>query len=190
MDLLFAPAWYYPVVLLLVAVAVFWTGNRRLDKTLKNVGGALILLAFAWALVAYLVQTPKERGLAQTKGLIRAFEARDWPKFQSLLDPGTTLASYGNRDMIVAAARKSVDDPGVKEVYILSSEAQQAGPHVTVTTTVATTLERLGGQPIRSTWQFEYVNMSGTWVLSTITPLTFEGQSPDPILRQLPRVNH
>jgi hypothetical protein len=189
MDLLFAPAWYYPVVLLLVAVVLFWNGNRRLDKTLKNVGGGLALLAVGWGGVAYLVQTPKERALAHTKSLIQAYQAHDWPRFQSLLDPGTTLASYGSREVIVRAAQASIDNPGVKEVYTLSTEAQQNGAHVVVTTTIATTLERLGGQPVRSTWQFEFVNMNGTWTLTTITPLALEGQSAEPILRQLPRVN-
>src|SRR5690242_15805629 len=116
MDLLFSPPWYYPAVLLAVAAVVFWTGNRRLDKTMKNVGGSLVLLALAWAVVAYLVQTPRERAVAHTKSLIHAYAAHDWPKFQSLLDPGTTLSTYANRDMIVRAAQQSIDNPGITDV--------------------------------------------------------------------------
>jgi hypothetical protein len=189
MDLLFAAPWYYPVALLLVGGVVFWTGNRRLDKTLKNVGGGLLLLAVAWAVVSYLVQTPKERALAHTKSLLTAYKDHDWPRFQSLLDPGTTLARYANRDMIVRAAQNSIDAPGIKDLYVLSTEADQTDTHIAVTANVITTVERAMNRPIRSTWQFEYVNMGGTWTLTTITPLAFEGQSAEPILRELPSVN-
>lgn len=188
MDLLFAPPWYYPVALLLVGGAVFWNGNRRLDKTLKNVGGGLVLLAVAWAILAFLIQTPKERALAHTKSLLNAYKNHDWPQFQSLLDPGTTLAKYANRDMIVRAAQTSIDTPGIKDLYVLSTEASQTDTHIAVTTTIVTTVERAMNRPVRSTWQFEYVNMGGTWTLTTITPLDVEGQSAEPILRELPSV--
>jgi uncharacterized membrane protein YeiB len=178
------------LALFAVAAVVFWTGNRRLDKTMKNVGGGMVLLAVGWALAAYLVQTPRERAVAHTKSLLHAYAAHDWPRFQSLLDPTTTLANYANRDMIVRAAQESIDNPGVKDVYILSTEADQTGTHIAVNTTIVTTVARAMDRPVRSTWQLDFVNMGGTWTLTTITPLAFEGQDPSPILRQLPHVNH
>src|SRR6476661_5988968 len=64
MDLLFDPAWYMPVGLLVVA----------------------------WGVVSSLVQTPKERALAHTRSLLKAYAAHDWTRLETLLDPTTTLA--------------------------------------------------------------------------------------------------
>lgn len=188
MDFAFDPVWYWPVGLFVVGVTVFWTGNCRLDKTLKNAGGALALLALAWGVAAYVVETPREKAVTHTKELIEAYKAHDWGKFTGLLDPGTTLARYGNREMIVQAAKRSIDDPGVKETYVLSTESSQQQSHVVVTMTVATTIEKAMGRPVRSTWEFDYVNMGGEWTLTAITPVGFEGQSAETILRQLPAV--
>jgi hypothetical protein len=188
MDLLFDVPWYYPVVLLVAGVVVFLGGNRRLDKTMKNVGGALVLLAVGWALVSYLVETPKEKAIAHTKGLLDAYRKHDWERMKGLLDSGTTLARYGNRDMIMRAAEASIDNPGIKDLYILSTEAKQTQSQVAVTTTVATTVSKAMDRPVRSTWEFDYVDMGGVWTLTTITPLEFEGQSAEPILRELPSV--
>ncbi|HZZ44588.1 MAG TPA: hypothetical protein VFE58_16755 [Tepidisphaeraceae bacterium] len=185
-DLLFDPAWYLPAGLLAAGAILFWTGNRKLDRTLKNLGGILALLAITWGIVSYLVQTPKEHALTQTRAILSAYKSHNWPRMQELLDPGTTLGHYGNRDMIMLAARQSIDNPGVKDVYILSTDADQVQSHISVTTTLATTVDRAMGRPVRSTWQFDFVNMGGDWTLTTITPLSFEGQSPDPILRELP----
>jgi hypothetical protein len=187
MDLVFDPAWYLPVGLLVVGVTVFWTANRRLDKTLKNVGGVIVLAAVVGGGAGYVVRTPKEKALAHTRALLEAYEQRDWGKLEGLLDPATTLAQYGNREAIMRGARASVDDPGVKELYVMSAEATQIQTHIEVTTTVVTTVERAMGRPVRSTWQFEFVNMGGAWTLTTITPLALEGQSAEGMLRQLPR---
>lgn len=188
MDFLFDTPWWLPAALFAAGAFVFWTGNRRLDKGLKRLGWGLVVAAVAVGLVSYLVETPRERTLRMTRALIDAYRSHDWERMSSTMDAGTTLAQYGNREMILAGAKASLDNPGVKEVYILSMDADQQQSHVVVTTTVATTLERAFDRPVRSTWQFDWVNFGGTWTLSTITPLGLEGQSPEPILRRLPQV--
>lgn len=188
MDLIFSTPWWLPTGLLAVGAALFWSGNKRIDQGMKRLGFGLILAAVLVMIVSSIVETPKEKAIRITKAVINAYKDHDWDKMQSLLDPATKLANYGNRNMIMAGAKASIDKPGVKDVHVLSIEADQEQTHIGVTTTVVAAIDQAQGRPVTSTWRFDYVNFGGEWTLESITPLRLMGESPDAIVRELPRV--
>src|SRR5436190_22633943 len=127
-DLLFDTPWWLPVLILAAGIAIFITGNRRLENRLRNAGLAVVLLGIALAAVSYFVDTPLETAEKRTVELCRSFEQTDWAKMTSILDRSTAVTVlsatiYSGRDEIVSAAKHAHEKYGFKTVRILSKDA-------------------------------------------------------------------
>lgn len=192
-ELLFETPWWLPTSILLFGVGLFITGNNRRQFKMRTFGLGVIVLAIALMLVSYWVDTPAEKCLKNTRSLVAAFQAKDWSKFESLLDPrasvgiGSSLTIYSNRDQIVQAARRAQEMYRFTAARVLSAQATQQDSFIAVTMTLYTDQEATMGRPFTSSWKFEWQDFGKGWTLWRITALSIANQSADQMRPQFPR---
>jgi hypothetical protein len=172
-DLLFDPPWWLATLLIGAGVVLFWNGNRRQETRVRNIGMALVGAAAALLALAYFVDTPLERAVKDTKRLVRAVEATDWNTMRAILDPRTSVSVmnmpiYDDRDEIITGAKMAVDRYGVKNIRFLSTDAERADTLITITMTLLSEHESIGGRTINTTWQIEWQQSGDTWSMVRI----------------------
>src|SRR4051812_23000373 len=156
-ELLFHTPWWLPALFLGIGAALFWSGNARQETRVRTAGLVCVLLGVAIMVVSYLVDTPIEKAVKGSKALVRSVEQRDWTTLNSTLSPRTSLTVlnsitlYNSGPKIVDAAKRAVEQYGLKNVYITSTEAQQADTVITVTMEVLSEQDISQGRPIPST---------------------------------------
>ena len=182
-DWLFDTPWWLLLLLVGLGAAIFVAGNRRQERHVMRMG--LILLAGGVALfaVSWFVDTDKEKAVARTRAIAAAVEERDWDRLSTLLDPGTSLLFYKNRDQIVAGGRETAERIGLRNVRLLSVHPEQTQTNITVD------VDALSEQELfpmaRTSWQFTYNNLGTGWQLTSIQPLPSSQVTPDMVQRQL-----
>jgi hypothetical protein len=187
-DFLFdAPLWVM-CVLVAAGVAIWWAGNNRVDKPMKRIGLVVLLCGIALALISFFFDTDQEKVTRKTNQLVQAVNARDWPTFQSILDPKTRFAFYGDRDAIVAGAKKTADDIGLKSARIIGSTVDKKDTVITIDLRALSEQDRTGGRPVVTDWRFQWQNFGTGWKLMVIEPLKSEQVTAEEIQRNLSRL--
>ncbi len=167
-DFLFdTPIWALGLPLI-VAIGLLVSGNARQNSNLLRGGLAALLIVLLWGVVGYFVDTPKEAASRRTRQLIAAVDARDWETAKNLLDPKTSLLMYRNRDEIIDAGRRTVEQQNVKNFHITALQAESTASTVTVTVRLFTEQEATGGRPFPTDWKFDWHNLGSGWQLYTI----------------------
>jgi hypothetical protein len=176
-DWVFSTPWWLPAIIVAVGVALWFSGNRRTDKTLKRVGLGVLLVGVALAMVSYFVETKVERVTRRSRELVKSIVDRDWKKTESFLDPKAgfkaetalfSLPLLRNRDEILATAKQRVDQVNVTAATVTHIEVQDNGPLLTASLTVFSTQERAGGLN-RTDWQLAWEKTGDDWVVTDIT---------------------
>jgi len=192
-DLLFETPWYLPTLLVLVGITLFVIGNARVEARTRNWGLAVIGLAIVLMLVSWMVQTPKERAVEQTRQIVDAFEKRDWTKCASLLPQRVTVglanypkAKYGTKDELVKAAKTATDRDDYTAIHNLSINAQQNETQIAVYLDVISTQKITGGRPLTSSWEFDYTEAADGWGLDRITALRIANRPVDEVITFFP----
>lgn len=141
-ELLFNPAWYYPVAGALLAAAAFVYFNNRQQERART--GAVVAAgaALLWMLAALLVSTPIEKAEARARALVAAVDEGDWDAFRVLLDPNTALPQLGwlGGEQITERARARADSVKLSDATVLGSTPRilPLGPTYEVDLNVAT----------------------------------------------------
>ena len=173
-DYLFDTPWWLPASVALVGAVLFYTANKRGEARLRTVGMLVVLLAVLLGVVSYFVDTALERAERQTRGLVDAFEDKDWAKFSSFLDRHTSLGVldgvtlYRGNEEITTRARAASDKYGFRAVNITSMRSRQDQTLITVTISLISTQDVTAMRPITSTWEFDYVESADGWRLSEV----------------------
>ncbi len=183
-DLLFDPPIWLPLGIILIASYLFWSGNRKQDKTLRNVGLGGVGLAIAVMVVAYFVDTPREQALNKTRLLIDSVEKRDWTTFGSLLDSRTRFFFYRGKQQLATGAQQSAEQVGIKTVRVLSMDAEQNQTRITVTTRVLSDQEAMS-YPMPTDWRFSWQNDGTGWYLDLIEYIPNANLRPEQVERRL-----
>ena len=192
-ELIFDAPWWLPTLLAGVGVVLFWTGNRRQEIRVRNAGLGFLAATIAVAALSYLVATDLEKCVTKSKQLVYSVEKRDWATMKSLLDPGVSLSVLGftelyvNRDEILDAAQRGVDEQGVKNVRILSTTAERTDTLISVTLSIMSEQDRTQGYPITTSWKFEWQRNGKSWSLQRITCLRIANMTGENAGRQFPR---
>lgn len=191
-DLLFSVPWYLPTVLAIIGLAVFVSGNRRQKPQVRAAGFALIGLAIVWAVVSFLVETPKEICERQTRQYVRSVVDRDWATFNKLMEPDVRFTDGSNwqidgRDTWAQDVKSGADQIGLKGASITSLTVEEAGATVTTKITAYSTQDVTMDRPVDSEWSFEWHNLSGRWLLHQLKPLRVSGASLDQVRGMLRR---
>lgn len=185
-DLLFSVPWYLPTLLAIVGLALFVSGNRRQKPPVRTAGVAVIGLAILWAVVSYLVDTPKEICERQTREYVRSVADRDWKTFDRLMEPGARLTDGANQPVAnqsnwSAEVKTGADQIGLKSVVITDLKAFETGEVVTTTIRVFTTQDLTMERPVDSDWELEWRPTGGRWLLHEIRAVHVEGASLDQV---------
>jgi hypothetical protein len=190
-DFLFDSPWWMPLAIAALGMGVWWSGNKRIDRTTKLVGGAIFAAAIALFLTSWFVDTDKERAEKRTRELVQGVASKDWKTVESILDPKTSLgtigrrtAYYTDREQILSAARSASEGYGIDTATITHMETRQTDTLITISITVFTT-QNITGQPFRSDWQLDWNQIGQDWRLTRITLVKLGmGETPP----QLPAV--
>jgi hypothetical protein len=95
---------------------------------------------------------------------------------------------YDSRDEIIEAAKKAVDQHGVKNVRVLRTDSEQTDTVIIVTMFVMSEHENAPVNTITSTWQFEWQQMGEQWSLQRITNMKIGNMQGEAAGRQFPRL--
>jgi len=192
-DLLFDAPWWLVSMVVGVGVVIFISGNRRVERGIRNLGLALLGLAALLVLFRLLVDTPKKIALRESRQLVASVESGDWKTFRSLLAPDATLRVltsrpvYTDAEQVTAAAQAGAEGVRLRAVHLRSAVVEQTGPLATVTVDVFTEQEQAGVPVLDSAWQFDFKKTSVGWRVSEIRALKIADLSADQIERELPR---
>jgi hypothetical protein len=187
-NLLFDAPWWLPALLVAVGLALWISGNKRIDAGLKNAGYGFAGLAIALLLVSWFFDSDIERAVKRTHQLVDAVEDQNWQEMRTLLDPKVSFLFYNDRDQIVAGARTAAEEYGVKSIMVTHTEAKQADTVITVTITCIAFLGALQDRPFRSSWQLDWVETGEGWQLMTIHLVPDDARTDEAIKRALPSV--
>jgi hypothetical protein len=185
-DLLFSVPWYLPTILGIVGLALFVSGNRRQKPQIRTAGVAVIGLAILWAVVSYLVETPKEICERQTRQYVRAVVDRDWPTFDRLMEPDVRFTDgtdwqIAGRDTWAGDVKSGADQIGLKSASISSMNLDERPNAIIATITVYSTQDVTLERPIDSDWALEWRQSNGRWLLHELRPLRISGASLDQV---------
>ena len=186
-DLLFAVPWYLPTVLGIIGLAIFVSGNRRQHPPARMAGLVVIVLAIGWAVMSYLVDTPKEICEKNSRRLVQSVVDRDWKTFGELLAPdaafkfaGTQWQIAGKEDL-TNRVKASVEPIGLKSASVTDAVAKESGSTITVSIKVFSTQEISLDRPIDSQWELDWQESGGRWLLHEIRAIQVTGVTPDQV---------
>jgi hypothetical protein len=191
-DLLFDAPWWLPTILAGLGLYVFWSGNRRQEPKIRNAGLALLAGAVGVLLLSYFVDTPKEKAVKRSKQLVHAVEARDWATLKTTLDPTVSLSVLGfnvlyeNRDDLIKAAQRGVDQYGIKNVHVLGTDAEQTESLITVNMSIVSEQEATMGRPVPTSWKLEWQRSGNDWTLTRVTCIKIGNLTGETAARQFP----
>jgi len=185
-DLLFSVPWYLPTILGIVGLSLFVSGNRRQKPQIRTAGVAVIGLANLWAVVSYLVKTPKEICESQTRQYVRAVVDRDWPTFDRLMEPDVRFTDgtdwqIAGRDTWAGDVKAGAEQIGLKSASISSMDLAETSGAIIATITVYSTQEATLERPIESEWTLEWRQSGGRWLLHELRPVQVTGASLDQV---------
>jgi hypothetical protein len=185
-DLLFSVPWYLPTLLAIIGLAVFVSGNRRQKPPVRTAGFAIIALAILWAVISYLVETPKEICERQTRQYVRAVVDRDWTTFDKLMQPNVRFTDGSDwhidgRDTWASDVKSGADQIGLKGAWISSLKLDQSKDSIIATITVDSTQDVTLDRPVDSDWTLEWRESNGRWLLHELKPLRVSGASLDQV---------
>ncbi len=161
-DFLFDTPWWLPMLLMVMGVVLFITGNNRQEFRIRTVGIILVGLGIAVIAVSFFVDTDREKAEKGTRRLVQSAVTRDWTVFENYLDPKASVAVQNagvvaaNRERIMAVAKAGSEQFGLKEAHVTSLDSSQANSEITITIDVLSE-QTMHPYPVPSTWQFQWV---------------------------------
>jgi len=169
MNFIYETPWWLPASLIFVGVVLFITGDRRLELKLKYGGLGLAALGVLFALVSYLLDSPREVAIARTRALVAAVEKRDWPKVQSLLHPAVALVGWKGGAMIVDGARYYAERYDLKSARVTAIDGEDRDGMIAVSMQVVAEIREASG--IITRWKLEWEKTPRGWLLAVVEPL-------------------
>ena len=169
-EILFHPAFWMPLALAIVGVAVFLYGNARVRAGVRNAGLAVVALTLAWCVAAYAIQTPVEQCVGRTEALVAAAEDGRWDAFAKLIDNNTVIdrVNIRGRANVTSAVQNNSESYGLKAAHILSTDVTTGVG--TYDVTINTLLE--GVQSTTARFTFQYEQRSDGILLARLVPLS------------------
>ncbi|MGD1277134.1 MAG: hypothetical protein ABR964_07925 [Tepidisphaeraceae bacterium] len=166
--------WWVAGGIILVGLAVLYSGNRRQDKTLLRIGAALFALGLILGILGWLFPSDRQKVEKRTKEMVAAVNKGDWNSLRSLLDDQTAMdaASHtvtAGREEILREMKMAYDKYGVKSAWVLSMQTRQTDTLITILLDVISTQEVTQDRPEVSHWQLDYEQFGNGWMLQKIT---------------------
>jgi hypothetical protein len=170
-DYLFDTPWWLLTLLVVAGVSLFLFGNARLDKALQRVGLAIIGVAILLCITSWLVDTPKEKVIRNTKAFVKAVVARDTKTLDKLLSPRVSIGTW-DKTAILEGAKSYADQFGLKAAHIsgmaISDNDNLIVVHIAVFSEHDSPMVPIS--TINSKWEFDWENTDHGWLLRDIIP--------------------
>jgi hypothetical protein len=182
MDPILHAPWWVAAMLAAAGVAMFVWGDRRLDKALKRVGIALVLVAVVLAILHAMFPSQRERAEKRTRQIVRAIDQKDWNALRSLLDANTTLGTNSHLlasggEAIVSLTKSATETFGVKSLWISGISSRQTDALITVSAEVISNQDASLDRPVASGAQLDFQQYGDDWILEKITILRVQDQT-------------
>ena len=187
-EWIFNAPWWLLIAVGVAAVAFLLWSLSRGDKQLARAAVGAVLLAVLWAALSLAVTTPIELARARTLGLVRAYEAKDWARFASLIDPETRFHTLLKGQEITDAARLTHDSLRTGTIRVTSVDEKRDGLGVIIDVRILSEQDTAYARSAITAWRFDYRKRGDAWKLEHIDPLPTEQVDLPNILRhvQLP----
>jgi len=182
MDPILHAPWWVSTMLALAGVATFLWGNQRLDKALKRLGIALVLLGVVLAVLHAIFPSQRELAEKRTRQIVRAIDQKDWNALRSLLNTNTNLGTTthplaSGRDAIVSMTKNATDTFGLKSLWISGISSRQTDTLITVSVEVISNQDASLDRPVASSAQLDFQQDGDDWILEKITILRVQDQT-------------
>jgi hypothetical protein len=174
-DLLFDTPLWILAGLAVVGIALFIVGNNRTDRTLRNVGAAVVGLGVLLLLLSWFVDTDKEQCVHNTRALAKSVQDRDWTTFNKLVGDHCTLrvpavgTIYRDRDALQKATAIAADKFGLKDNSVLHVEPIDGGTFIKVGLNVLS--QGNMGYPLTTSWELEWEKFPQGWELTDLNAI-------------------
>lgn len=184
-DLLFSVPWYLPTITAMIGLALFVRGNGRQDPRLRGAGLVVIFAALGWAVMSYLVETPKEICDRQTRQFVQSVVDRDWQKFAGFVAPQIDIVFFGGPAQTQTGAefvpwvRARAEEIDLKSAALTDVKPVESGDTITVTIRVWSVQDKSMGQPVDSEWEIDWQQSSGKWLIHEIRALRVGNIAPE-----------
>lgn len=194
-DYLFDTPFWLPLLIAAVGVFLFITGNRRQETRVRTAGVGVVALAALLAAVSYFVDTDREKVEKRSHEVVDTFVAKDWAKFESLMDPKANLQFGGgtifdDRRQIVEAAKAAQARDVFQSIYVTSLDAGQADRgYITSKLDLMSVQQTTGGRPFPSSWEFDWTKgPDGSWVLTQVRCIKLYNLEGEAVRQLMPHV--
>lgn len=169
---IFETPWWMLIAIAAAAVGLLVSGNNRQDRQLKWTGLGILAAGLGLWLVSWLVETPREIAIRQTRQAIAAVLAKDRSTLDGLLHARAALLGWG-KEQILDGAVEYHERFGLQSAYVTSIDGSPVDSIVTVTVSV---LSRHDGRrtmidTIPSTWELKWQDTTAGWRLKEIVPI-------------------
>src|SRR2546421_3758206 len=175
-DFLFDTPYWFLGLLIVVAIALWLSGNARQETRLKTAALIAFLLGAGLFLLSYFVDTDKEKVQKRTHQVIEAVEKKDKAALNTLLHPNATMLWMTKSD-IVDKVGSAVDEYHLSNIRIGGLDTDQpAKNQITADVSVTAHVETsgFGGDP-PSTWQLVWEKTGQGWQLREIRAVKLAG---------------
>ncbi len=167
MDYLCETPWWLLGGLLVLGGVLFWTGRTRAEKRVMYGGVGAIVLAIILGVVSWVLDSPREKAIRNTRALVAAVVRSDEAAMRALLHERISTPYIAGRDAVIKRARELVNSHGVTDASVLGIDGQQEGKRVAITMRLAVVI---GGMTVPSDWELRWEEVNGQWVLRDAEP--------------------
>jgi len=181
MNLLFETPWWLPVTFIGVGLFVWYTGNQRQEKQVMRGGVGIALLGVLIMVISILVDTDREKAVKRTRQIVAAVNDHDWNKFQSLIDPQTTIYGLRGPSEITKAAEAAANRVNLSSARITGVESEQHASLIVISIRILS--EQFRGNPAPTDWQFKYENFGNGFTLGEIRLIGDQGRVSEDVIR-------
>ncbi len=165
---LFENHWLLWGGLVIAAAAMMWRGLTGADSKLRNAGAIVLVIVLLWALLALLVETPRERLIACHQELVAAAQRKQTDVILQELAPNVRFGRWNLADIQQTLSQR-LAEINITHNYIRLLKVHISG-HTAVSNMNVWTDTRNFGGPIISYWRFHWQDRRapGTWQITEI----------------------
>lgn len=167
------PIWF-PIAMLVGAVAVFVYGNNRSNSRLRLAGLGIAVLTGVLVGVSYFVDTFEETCIKRTHAIVVAVSEKDWSTVSGQMNESTTVVGLRGAKRIVERGRELADEFGLKQARVLSTTTRPGGPGLMDVIVLVQHEFSVPTQPVTK-WAFQYEQRSDGILLNNIAPADQDG---------------
>ena len=169
-SLLFNAPYWLLALLVLVAVALIFTGLRRQQGQLRIAGIALIALAALLLVLRLTVMTDEKRVERDARSLVEAVGHNNWTTAARHLEHARLLEL---EDGALAARAQSICKLyGLTGIKVNALEVRREPNVITVTLSLTSQHSGQFADSVPSNWVFEYQKQGKEWTLMQIVPVS------------------